>query len=501
MFYIANYGTPLSTAAVNALNSFVALGTTAAGFHLAKDAGGNFVATADSGGAAIITTQDEGVTLSTSVTTLNFVGAGVTASGAGATTTITIPGGSGLTVGTSTIASGTTTRVLFDNAGVLGEYAISGTGNVAMTTSPAFTTPSLGAATATSINSLTISTSTGTFTLTNAKVFSVTNTLTLSGTDGSTLNVGAGGTLGTAAFTNASAYEVPLTFSTGLTRSVNTITVNTSQNISTLSNLTSNGLVTTSGGTGALSITVPGTGILTFLATPSSANLAAAVTDETGSGALVFATSPTLVTPVLGVATATSINKITITAPATGATLTLVDGTTVTGPAASGTIMTLGNAETVSGVKTFNDGSVKLSGATSGASTLKAPAVASTYVHTLPAMTTTLSSVGSTTETTNTATVVAIAGINHTHTITALAAGNTFGVPTVATGALDDTCQLIIRIKDNGTARALSWNAIFRASSDLALPTTTVISKTLYVGFKYNVADTKWDLLAVLNNF
>jgi hypothetical protein len=43
-----------------------------------------------------------------------------------------------------------------------------------------------------------------------------------------------------------------------------------------------------------------GAGIATFLATPSSANLAAAVTDETGSGSLVFSTSPTLVTPALG---------------------------------------------------------------------------------------------------------------------------------------------------------------------------------------------------------
>jgi hypothetical protein len=51
------------------------------------------------------------------------------------------------------------------------------------------------------------------------------------------------------------------------------------------------------GGTG---ITSFGTGVATFLGTPSSANLAAAVTDETGSGALVFATSPTLVTPALG---------------------------------------------------------------------------------------------------------------------------------------------------------------------------------------------------------
>lgn len=44
----------------------------------------------------------------------------------------------------------------------------------------------------------------------------------------------------------------------------------------------------------------PGTGVGTFLATPSSANLRAALTDETGTGAAVFATSPTLVTPALG---------------------------------------------------------------------------------------------------------------------------------------------------------------------------------------------------------
>lgn len=48
------------------------------------------------------------------------------------------------------------------------------------------------------------------------------------------------------------------------------------------------------------SVTGLGTGVATFLATPTSANLAAIVGDETGSGALVFATSPTLVTPALG---------------------------------------------------------------------------------------------------------------------------------------------------------------------------------------------------------
>jgi hypothetical protein len=51
-----------------------------------------------------------------------------------------------------------------------------------------------------------------------------------------------------------------------------------------------------------------GANVATFLTTPSSANLRSAVTDETGSGALVFATSPTLVSPTLGNATATTIN-------------------------------------------------------------------------------------------------------------------------------------------------------------------------------------------------
>lgn len=50
-----------------------------------------------------------------------------------------------------------------------------------------------------------------------------------------------------------------------------------------------------------------GSNVATFLATPSSANLIAAVTDETGTGGLVFANAPTLVAPTLGVASATSI--------------------------------------------------------------------------------------------------------------------------------------------------------------------------------------------------
>lgn len=54
-----------------------------------------------------------------------------------------------------------------------------------------------------------------------------------------------------------------------------------------------------------------GTGIATFLATPTSANLAAALTNETGSGAAVFATSPALVTPDLGTPSAAVLTSAT----------------------------------------------------------------------------------------------------------------------------------------------------------------------------------------------
>jgi hypothetical protein len=68
-------------------------------------------------------------------------------------------------------------------------------------------------------------------------------------------------------------------------------------------------LAVANGGTGITSL---GTGVATFLGTPSSANLASALTDETGSGSLVFATSPTFVTPVLGTPTSGTLSGCTV---------------------------------------------------------------------------------------------------------------------------------------------------------------------------------------------
>lgn len=79
-------------------------------------------------------------------------------------------------------------------------------------------------------------------------------------------------------------------------------------------------------------------------------------------------------------------------------------------------------------------------------------------------------------------------------TVTALAANATFAAPS---GTPVAGQPLIIRIKDNGTARTLAFNSIYRAIG-ITLPTTTVISKTIYLGLIYNVTDTKWDVVSYL---
>jgi len=81
--------------------------------------------------------------------------------------------------------------------------------------------------------------------------------------------------------------------------------------------------------------------------------------------------------------------------------------------------------------------------------------------------------------------------------LTALAAAAAFGSPT---GTPLNGQKLMIRIKDNGTARALTWttgsSGSYRAIGT-DLPTTTVANKTIYVGCVYNSAALRWDAVAV----
>lgn len=77
--------------------------------------------------------------------------------------------------------------------------------------------------------------------------------------------------------------------------------------------------------------------------------------------------------------------------------------------------------------------------------------------------------------------------------VTALAANVTLANPS---GTAIPSLAISIRLKDNGTARTISYGTQYRAIG-VTLPTTTVISKTLYLGMIYNSADTKWDVVAV----
>lgn len=76
---------------------------------------------------------------------------------------------------------------------------------------------------------------------------------------------------------------------------------------------------------------------------------------------------------------------------------------------------------------------------------------------------------------------------------TALAAGLTINAPT---GTPVDGNKLIFRLLDNGTSRALTWNATYTVIG-VTLPTATTISKTTYVGCIYNANNTRWDVIAV----
>lgn len=94
---------------------------------------------------------------------------------------------------------------------------------------------------------------------------------------------------------------------------------------------------------------------------------------------------------------------------------------------------------------------------------------------------------------TSSGTITPNADTTDVYVVTALATAPTIGAPT---GTPTTGQTLLIRIKDNGTARALTFNAIYRAIG-VTLPTTTTISKLLYIGAVYNETDTKWDVIAI----
>jgi hypothetical protein len=114
------------------------------------------------------------------------------------------------------------------------------------------------------------------------------------------------------------------------------------------------------GGTGISSF---GSGVATFLGTPSSANLAAAVTGETGSGALVFANTPTLIAPLLGTPTSGNFSTGTFTWP------TFNQNTSGTAAGLSATLVTASGGTGLGGATPFTSGGVVYASSSSALAT------------------------------------------------------------------------------------------------------------------------------------
>ena len=178
-----------------------------------------------------------------------------------------------------------------------------GSGALVFATSPTLVTPALGQASATSINA------TGVITATTFD-----GSLATSNLSGTITNDQLAGSITNAKLVNSSVSFGGVSVSLGSADSTPAFNL-----------ADATGLPVSTGISGL------GANVATFLATPSSANLASAVTGETGSGALVFATSPTLVTPTLGQASATSINASGIVTATGGFNLGISSaGTTIT---------------------------------------------------------------------------------------------------------------------------------------------------------------------------
>lgn len=346
---------------------------------------------------------------------------------------------------------------------------------------------------------------TGVLTIAASKTATFSNTLILAGTDGTTMTfpttsatlarTDAGQT-----FTGTNAFGVM----TATTVNGNTFTTGTYTLTGTAGKTLTFSNSITIAGTDATTMTMPTTSAT--LARTDAANTftghqtieGVTSTGATGTGKLVFDGTPTLVTPILGVATATSVNKVTITAPASSATLTLIDGTVLTGPAATGTLMSKTSTDVMTN-KTFDTAgagnSFSINGVAATANTgTGAVARAAGPTFTTPALgAATATTLNGNTFTTGTYTITGTAGKTLTFSNTITIAGTdatTMTFPTTtATIARTDAGQTFTGdqtitglVQTGGFARVSTQ---FDKTSSTTLSDVTGLTVTLTAGLTY----------------
>lgn len=211
-----------------------------------------------------------------------------------------------ITVGTTLVASGNTTRVLFNNAGTLGEYVITGTGNVVMSASPTLT---------------------GTMAAANA---TFAGTVAVTSSSANALAVGPNGTTNPALQVDASTASS----ATGL--KIKSAAAAGGLAVSVITSGSNENLTIDAAGSGTVTVAGTSTGAITL---SRATTLSAALTyggvtlsnSVTGTGSMVLSASPTLTgTPAIAAATGTSVS-VTAALTAYNATAIPAGGTTGSG--------------------------------------------------------------------------------------------------------------------------------------------------------------------------